>query len=103
MTTPDEFLPLLRRVVAAATIAASRHPRCGAFADLNNALRSLPPQLRVGEVPIPAHEEDDREDARAEYARLARENAVLRRRLAEVTGEVQPTLLDMLAAGGDTP
>ncbi|MDG4784384.1 hypothetical protein O7626_41095 [Micromonospora sp. WMMD1102] len=93
-----ETLAALRELVKAAAIAEKRHPNCGAFGHIRHALSCLPPELRVQVGEMPAHEEDDREDGRAEVRRLTAENIELRRRLAEARG----TQLDLFGPiGGD--
>ena len=77
----------VKRVVEAAQIAAERHPNCGAFSSLNYALRMLPGEFRAQVGKIRPHEEDDQIDGQTEVARLTRENAELRRRLAVAEGK----------------
>lgn len=76
-----ETLAALRELVQAAAVAAGRHPRCGAFGYIRDALRRLPPELRVEIGELPEHPEDDQLDGAAEVRRLTAENAELRRRM----------------------
>lgn len=94
MELTPETLTKLRTVIAAARVAEVRHPNCGAFAWLRGVLSDLPAELRVQIGGLPPHPEDDNEDRAAEVRRLVRENADLRRRLAEQVGGQ----LDLFAA-----
>ncbi len=95
MPRDPDLIVAVRRLAAAATIATKRHPGCGAIGAFNAALRDLPAELCVDVGDITPHPEDDLDDAAAELRRLTKENAVLRRRLAEAESR-QLSLLESL-------
>lgn len=92
----------IRCIAEAARVAETRHPSCGAFAWLRNALNSLPPDLRPPAIDLPPHPEDDRDDGRAELRRLQRETRDQQRRLDGIAERIHPCPAPDAAQGYDS-